>query len=453
MEQQKHYGEGTGDSGMIDDKVLLSFSEREADTYKRQSEYGYFELPEADDLLDIYSCHSEEHVLEVIEQSRSLYHALLPLMEQFAPGINDIQMEYNLLVAAKLHDISMGGSRKEIALLDAADSLQEWLRSDQLKSVRDLRRRSMHLKSRAEENVMTQGEYKRISALLSMERLERENCEALEDALTAYHDEIKTYIRKHHAPSGGRWVFEHAAEILERYGTNLDLKIVVLLICLHSTSSTAVDAISCAGDDSEKKTCEVIREFMAPYLTIYEMEQIMETGYFKKVIWLASVLRLADTRRQGRQIRTIDLKELTYRLCEDGTADLYRMMPWGPERITNHMAHSILLSECCTDFGEISVSQNKGRWTVRHDMIMHDAQNPEIREQFEQWRLRSYAGEVDTGALAESRRIHHVFQIGLKGIADRRMAADLEAEWKQIWKNGDEMQRRYAESIKVSAML
>jgi len=437
---------------MIDDKVLLFFSEKEADTYKRQTEYGYFELPEADDLLDVYSCHSEEHVLEVIRQSRSLYHELLPLLEQLAPGIDDIQMEESLLVAAKLHDISMGGSRKEIALLDAADSLQEWLRSDQLKSARELRRRSVQLKRLAEDTRMVQGRYEKILPFLSMERLERNSCECLEDTLAAYHDEIKTYIRKHHAPSGGRWIFNHAAEILERYGTELDLKIVVLLVCLHSTSSTAVDAISCAGDDNEEKTREVIREFMSPYLTRYEMEQIMETGYFRKVICLASVLRLADTRRQGKLIKTIDLKELTYRLCEDGTADLYRMMSWGPERITNRMAHSILLSECCTDFGEISVSQNKGRWTVKHDIRIHDAQNPEIRKLFGQWRLRSYAGEVDTGALAESRKIHHVFQIGLKGITDRRMAADLESEWIQNWKNGDRMQCRYAESIKVSVM-
>ncbi len=430
---------------MIPEEILLSFSEREKDMYGRQCEYGYFELAEAKDLLDIYSCHSEPHILEVIEQCRLLYEALLPLFNQ--SGLTE-QIPDELLLAAKLHDICMGGNRTEIYLIDAADNMYQYLRAGGMKKD-ELKVKGTELMRLAEESGITEGIYREIRALLSLDLPDIKKFRQLENALGIYHDEIKNYIRKHHAPAGAAWVFKHAAEILERYGMDLDLPLTAALILLHSTSSTAVDVISCAKDENERLTKKVICDFMKRYLTSYEMEQILEEKYYKKMIYLASILRLADTRRQGNRMQMIDRRELKYQLCSDGTADIYRMMPWGPERITKRITHSVLLSECCTGFGALTLRQKGNGWILMHELILNDAKNQEIRELFERWRLTSYITEVDTGAFAESSRVHNVFRIGLNRITDRKMAFELEKQWRINCRNKDWGQKKYAESIEV----
>ncbi len=438
---------------MIPETILLSFNEIEQDTYNRQGEYGYFKLDRTKDALDIYSCHSQPHVLEVITQSRELYQALCPLLKSINPEWIQESVLEALLTAAKLHDISMGGNPKELRLLDAVDSMYEWLKSDCLKCSRDLRKRGEEIKYWAEKTQITQGKYRELEALLSIMRLDEQNCRKLDDTLEIYHDEIKTFIRKHHAPSGAKWVFKHATQVLKRYGLHLDLNLIAALICLHSTSSTPVDAISCAGDKKEEMTRQVLWNFMKDYLMPYELEEFFEEKSYKKIIYLASILRLADTRRQGDRAKTIDLKELQYQLCEDGTADLYRMMPWGPERITDRLAHSILLSECCTRFEPVFLQRRHHEcYTLVHKITLCDAQNKEICEQFFTWRLYSYVKEVDTGAFRDSEKIHNTFRITLNQITDKNIALTLQEAWQKQWKNGDEMQQRYAAAIEVQTM-
>ena len=106
---------------MIPADKLFSFSPEEDAQYTLQLSLQLNRLLGAPDLLDLYSCHSQPHVLEVMEQCSMLLDALLPWLQEKIPGTSRAWMHDHLLLSAKLHDIGMCGTASLRTLLKATD--------------------------------------------------------------------------------------------------------------------------------------------------------------------------------------------------------------------------------------------------------------------------------------------------------------------------------------------
>lgn len=422
--------------------MLNQFTAEENRCYNRQTEYLYFDLPIAQDSLDDYSCHSQAHVLEVASQcSRMAEWFQGWLCERGLAQTDPSSWKKDLELAAKLHDIGMCGTDLVIGLLDTVDELYERICSEEDEKEAEWKKLVARIVTMSEQAGLQTPAFHKIEALIVSTSRNRMK---LVEQLAIYHDEIKSHIRKHHAPTSGKWIFHHAAKILESDGEDCDIELIAILATLHSTSSTAIEHILGDGKEADD-TRQYLEEYLKEFLNPDEYKTITRTSKMKQITALASILRLADTRRSGAKLQTLDKRCLEYKVNQDGTADLYKKMPWGLERVTNRVAHEILLAEAATEFGLILVKKTNC-WQAVHEIFLKDADNEEICRLFSSQRLYSYIKEIDTAEFAQSENFQNQFQIRLDGVEPKK-ANQILSDWRAEWKKGDRMQKRYADCL------
>lgn len=417
------------------------FTAEENRCYNRQAEYPYFDLPIAQDSLDDYSCHSQAHVLEVAAQCGKMAEWFQEWLYERGVSKTNTSWKKDLEIAAKLHDIGMCGTGLLIELLDTVDELCERICSEEAPKETVRKKLMAKIENVSEQVNLQTSSYHKIQAFIANPSKNRMK---LVEQLAVYHDEIKSYIRKHHAPISGKWIFQHAAQILETYGDDRDIELIAILATLHSTSSTDIEHITSDGDNA-KETKQYLSEYLKEFLNPEEYRNIIKDSKIRQITALASILRLADTRRSGAALQTLDKRCLEYKVNHDGTADLYKKMPWGLERVTNRTAHEILLAEAATEFGSIIVTRTNC-WHAVHEILVKNADNVEIGRLFSSQRLYSYVKEIDTAEFAQSKNFQNQFQIRLKGI-DQKRGNQILHGWKEEWKKGDNMQIRYADCL------
>ena len=316
----------------------------------------------------------------------------------------------HLLTAAKLHDICMAPTRQQIELLSATDEMYALIVGGK-REPSALRLGCRRLADAAEGVGWAEDRgIKLICTICGMPVISDEAWKRLPFELAAEHDAVKQCVRKNHAPMGGLYVLDHAERIQTVYGSDLDVKLVATLVCLHSTSSSGCAAIGYDDSKLRQKTAACIRDMLVQR----EMEIPDDAAWLNKAVTLASLLRLADTRRSGTRLTAIDEARLFYE-TRDGKVELFVERNDMLQRITDRSAREILLSESCTEFGEVRLSNNSAEWEITHRLRVRGWQQKELRNLFCDQRLKSYIREIVTAELAPGRELRHLLELELEG--------------------------------------
>ncbi|MBR3764907.1 MAG: hypothetical protein IKK57_10220 [Clostridia bacterium] len=408
---------------MIPHDKLFSFTPAEDAQYTLQITLQQSRLLGAPDALDLYSCHSQPHVLEVMEQCGMLLDAFLPWLQEKLPGVSPAWMRDHLLLSAKLHDVGMCGTPALRALLTATDSLHTLLCTPGQESPAMLRPYLRVLEAEGPRAALNTPAWQQALTLAGTG--DEGRCAA---ALAEYHEQIKQAIRKQHAANSGRYILAHADELSAHYGPAIDMTAVAVLAALHSSSSLDKASIVPAGKHYDAIR-EHIRRMVTQERSAAEAERITADDTFRRLIHLAALLRLCDTRRSGSRLTNMDQSRL---VCEvtGGQARLYKEKSGLREAVPLRTSYEILVSEALTEFGPVTAHPNAdGTWHIRHEMTLRHAELPDMLDVFARSRLRTYANEIDTGALEYSLGFTHEIFLHLEGIGP--MAAGRVArEWR-----------------------
>lgn len=415
---------------MIPAHKLFAFTPEEDAQYTLQVTLQQRRLLGAPDALDLYSCHSQPHVLEVMEQCEMLLDAFLPWLREKLPGTSPAWMRDHLLLSAKLHDIGMCGTESLRALLSATDKLHTLLSSPGQESPALTAPYLRIMEAEAPRAGMDNPTWRQT---LHLARTADEK--ALLSTLAEYHEQIKQAIRKQHAANSGRYILAHADEFSGHYGPELDMTAVAVLAALHSSSS--LDKANIVPEGAHYlRIREHIHRMVTQERSPAEADRITADAPFRRIIHLAALLRLCDTRRSGSRLTNMDQSRL---VCEvtGRQARLYKEKNGLREAIPLRASYEILTSEALTEFGPVTAHPNAdGTWHIRHEMTLHHAELPDMLDIFARSRLRTYANEIDTGALEYSLGFTHEIFLHLEGlgpIAAGRVARDWRSrvEWLQ----------------------
>ena len=396
---------------MIPQDTLTSFTSWEDRQYSLQATLQHSRLHGAADALDLYSCHSQPHVLEVMEQCSLLLPAFLPWLRRELPGTDEEWLRDHLLLSAKLHDIGMCGSEGQRLLLNAADEAHTLLSAhaapdaqllDPLLSVLQQEAPLAHLPPESWQSLPALAQSGQLPPLLS--------------ALTRLHEAVKSAIRRQHAHRSGVVILRHAEEIRAHYGAQIDVAAVAALAALHSSSSLQDACIVPDGAMGEQIRAHVYA-LVADGLSEAEAARITAPLPFLRICLLAAILRLSDTRRSGSRLMSMDQSHLRCEVTSEGNVTLSRLHGGIREPIPQRIAFDILTGEALTEFGPVTVHPTSdGGWHIRHEMTLRHAEVPAICDVFARSRLRSYAEEIDTGALLYARGFTHEIFLHLEGL-------------------------------------
>lgn len=382
------------------------FHEFEDKLYTAQKRFQEYKLFSAKDALDLYSNHAQPHIVEVMEQCFVLFYSMEEWIKERLPQMDRELLFRHLLTAAKLHDIGMAPTDEKIELLSAIDEMYTFTVT-RTRDSSQLKMLCQKLISAAERaGLKSDCRIRVISAICSMSVISREGWKKLPLELAAKHDEVKQSIRKLHAPVGGLIVLDNAQKIKACYGNDLDIIMIASLINLHSTSSTACTAIGYDDLELREKTAECIRNLLAQRSLDLPSDQM----WLNAVVTLSTLLRLADARRSGTRMTSIDGSRLFYK-CKDENVDLYVERNGIVQRITDRTARSILLSECSTDFGDVRLISKDNRWEMQHELHVHGWSCAELRRLIFEKRLPSYIDELSTAELASSGKVSHLIKL------------------------------------------
>lgn len=403
---------------MIPADKLYAFTEWEAEQYSLQPTLRNCRLLEAADSLDQYSCHSQPHVLEVMEQCEALMSSFALWLKERLPGVSPAWMRDHLLLSAKLHDIGMCGTPSLRALLTATDELYTLLSAPGREPAELL---APYLNTLEAEAPRARLATQNLQRILRLGRDAADNEAQLMSSLAEYHEEIKSAIRKQHAANSGRFILEHAGEISAHYGPEVDVAAVAVLAALHSSSSLDKCRILPQGDDYQHIR-GIILDLVTGSHSGAEAARITAEEPFRRLVYLAALLRLADTRRSGSRLTSMDQTPIVCEVGSGGQVALYRIRNGLREAIPLRASFDILASEALTEFGPVYANPNvDGTWHIRHVVTLHHAELPHIRDIFARSRLKTYAGEIDTAALNYPLGFTHEIHLHLEGL--RPMAA------------------------------
>lgn len=429
---------------MIAPETLWQFSPWEVIEYNRQKSYGRFRLLMADDALDHYSCHSQAHVLEVMTQCDLLLRALAPWLRAQAPGMGEADLAAHLLVAAKLHDIRMGGSDEEFRLLGLLDDLFGWMGTRPEGHAPDQFRARMDEVAAAVQGLaFTGGPWDELLALGLSGMPDAARWARLRSSLAACHEALKNGIRRHHAPAGGALVARERDRLAARYGEALDWPMIALLVALHSTSSTGLRAVTCLPGPDGDATRDYVAAYAREHLGEQACRHLLEERCFRRLTALAALLRLADTRRSGSRMRLLDDRPVRCELNAAGQATLYIGEGTGRRRVTKRKPYTILLPECCTEFGDVALTGCEGGWLMEHSLTLNGWQSPDVRGTFLASRLETYLAELESAMLAAGPGMVHRLTVLLPGCGDGAIPTELRRGCGEV----GPLARQYADAV------
>ncbi len=411
---------------MLTREKLLTFTDWEDMQYTRQVTLLQNRLLGAADALDLYSCHSQPHVLEVMEQCGMLLSAFAPWLKERLPGVSTAWMHDHLLLSAKLHDIGMGGTESLRQLLSATDGLYALISSGTAETALATPFLRV-LQQEGPRSGMTTGTWQEV---LRLSAAPAGATGPLQHSLARCHEDIKSSIRKQHAANSARCILSQADEFSAHYGPEVDMVTVAALAALHSSSSLDDANIVPDGPHYER-----IRQHIHALVTecrpTAEADRIVAHESFQRIVALAALLRLADARRSGSRLMNMDQARILCEVDRNGHLSLYKLKNGVRDPISQRLAFDILAGEALTEFGPVTAHPNAdGSWHIRHEMTLRSARFPEIRDVFANMRLRSYAEEIDTGALVYSQGFTHEIFLHLEGCPPFA-AASVAKQWRR----------------------
>ena len=389
------------------DERLYTFTPEENAQYDLQTELPAYRLRESRDTLDGYSCHSQPHVLEVMDEADRLFAALEPWLAEEADMPPMPLARRQVLLAAKLHDIGMCGTPEMRAVLAAADEAHQLAEAGLMGPVREKIRRLTELTARAgmrtpSANMLMAGWNDAYTA---------SGRSRLMDTLARMHDEVKDGIRRVHARTGGRYVLRHRERFEKDYGPEPDWTEIGLLVALHAGGSQQrVDQ-----PEADNATGQYIRELLTGYAP-EELERCMQPDALRRLYRKAAIVRLADTRRSGHRMQMLDRSKVVVEKAPDGTLRLYSEKQGVRQPMIYHMSAEILLAEVCVEFGGLRLERDADGWLLSHDLLLKHSDVEQVRRLFAASRLETYCDELLTGLLSPASGMRHRLCIVLEGL-------------------------------------
>ena len=396
-------------------KGIWTFSPEEKAEYEKQVKVLCQKLPDSEDRLNTYTCHSIPHVQEVMQETELLFQAMGPWIQTYIPQNRMEWARIHLILSAKLHDIGMAGTENMRSLLDLTDEL--YLLAD----------KTCERKSNIREKCGL------LLQLAEIENMETDQCRLighsmpdgaisptqLKKTLAGYHDEIQKRIRERHAETSGRYILAHQEELSARYGKNIDTGVIALLAALHSNSSRDSIDPNALNSSLSKEYCG---QFIRMFSTEEESKRLCSPGMLTMVFALATLLRLADARRSGSKMCMMDLAPIFVDRTPGGRFILCKDNHGVREKLPFDKSREILLAEACNDFGSVELSGDKmNGWHLVHEMKLKYASEAEIRDLFKNVRIPTYISELTSALLEPTRTVHHEFRVIAPGI-DRKTA-------------------------------
>ncbi len=382
---------------------LYTFTLEETALYNLQTELHTYRLRQSVDTLDGYSCHSQPHVLEVMDETEKLFTALEPWLMEEPDAMPAALVHQQLLLAAKLHDIGMCGTPEMRDMLKLADEAYQTVEAGQTGAVQGIIRRVVDAAEKA--GMRTRAAHELLYG-------QREAGQAgLLGMLARLHDEVKTGIRKVHARTGGRYVLSHRAQFIEAYGSEVDWTEIALLVALHAGGSMQrVDQ-----PEADNFTRQYIRELLETYAP-EETERILRPDALRRLFRKAAIVRLADTRRSGSRMQMLDHSTVAVEKAPDGTLRLYSENNSVRQPMTYRLSAEILLAEVCVEFGGFQLQKDENGWLLCHDLLLKHADVEQVRRLFADRRMDSYCDELLTGMLSPALGMRHRLVIATEAL-------------------------------------
>ena len=390
---------------------LRHFSDEDRRAYEQQITVLCSGLPESEDQLSDYSCHSIPHIQEVMAEADKLFAALEPWMKVYLPASALPAVRRHLLMAAKYHDIGMAGTPEQRQVLETVDRLYAiadgaGFSADPIRSAQEM------LARQAKTADLETG---RMKSVLLWRPNGPAALQSLKKACCQYFDEIKKTIRNRHAEISGRYILAHRQEWTDRWGDAFDWAEVALVASLHSNSARDyIDQAALNASLSEAYCVQFLRAYGAPE----DASRLCSKTALVRVFLEATLLRLADARRSGKNLRMMDLSPITVERTPGGRYMLCQEKNGVRQPLSFDQSREILLSEACSDFGGVALTGSaQTGFHMTHVFSIRFYCDEYIRSLIRDVRVPSYISELSSALLEPTRTLDHVFQIQAEGIS------------------------------------
>lgn len=420
------------------EKNLEEFRGTEKVTYENQKMFVMLESGlrgSMENVLSDYTGHSIEHVQEVIEEGRKILDAL-----EASGMVIPEKTKRAYSVAAKYHDIGMAESQGMNAAREIQEkltnfdgnfeALAQYFNLDQnVEDADEIQRRFSEIKSSVE------GDANRIKEVRRQGRLQVQMAHAKvlatqiremapDDPMRV--QAIKKYtislarmqsavfgsLRANHAQKSAEYVLQYGQtdEFKERYGSDINPRNVACAIMLHTKTNSGCGDLNLLrkgqADDGKLSVEEASSRLIANWNQQHESFRVETTFSQEDLIEiseLASVLRIADNRRDGEtatftsgdrvvcdasgeKVRVFHSKESEGKTIKD-------------RELVSHESVRIISSEACTQFGKL---RPEGKNLV-HIIDFNGANSEQLEHAFVYARIVDYVSEVESGVLKSGR--------------------------------------------------
>lgn len=391
---------------------LFHFDSVEAEMYELQIHVLLKDLSGSMDTLSNYTCHSQPHIIEVMEQADMLLAALREWLLS-AAGFEREEMpdvRRRLLLAAKFHDIGMAGTLTLRRLLHLTDQMHAQCRGASpshavfsgqvIQEFGALAQRADAECSRWNGYIPLRG---RLFNRIAYGSDPSDICLSLE----AYHELLKNTIRKYHAENSARWIMQNRDRLAQRYGRDINWTVVGLIAALHTGTlfaHTDENGLAAGWRAYCERLCALFGTDGA-----FLRDPVME----RRLLALTSILRVADQRRTGARLLTLDRRKISVATAADGRLVIEYAVDGLARRSRMARSNATILAEKLNEFGSVEVRPEGERWIMTHSLRFSHTENGSGRHALIHKRIPSYIQEIQNSAFRTGSGIKHILSIDI----------------------------------------
>ena len=407
------------------DDMIWTFSQAEKEMYIKQRDLCNFRMAQAEDALDYYSDHGLDHVHEVMEQSELLFEALRAWISELAPGEKPDRLKTHLLLGARLHDIGMCGTEPMRVLLAATDRAHAAVVGASSRSAVEQALQDMLDASKTADfscRAIRDAEY-------ALRHRNWQNA-ALAQKLCDVHEDVKKQIRKSHAANSGEWILDNREMLSSLFGRSVNLFLLALLAAFHSGSSLGSRRVIPGQSEDAVLVRRYAQELAERHDIPWREGSEASDSVLHSAIVLTPLLRLADNRRSGDRLHSLDGAPLKLSLNPEGM-EVVRVYEGLERPVTVPLGKEILAGELCTRFGGVRLSREGNDWLLTHEFTLLYTDREQMRGIMIGRRLPNYSSELTTSLFGPDCGMKHCLSLKLTDTPQDEAKALLR-EWNGI---------------------
>jgi len=445
------------------ERNLENFDEIETAEYERQKKFVVCEeglREKMETRLGDFTCHGVEHVKEVMSEGERYIDALEKAGVEISESLWKI---YG--VAAKYHDIGMADNvgmelardlSEKVKHPDADFSrLEEYYNLDPNATLESATARTEELVKAAEPDHIKVHDARKLGRLQVSVVEAKAMAAELDDMfpddservatekeyrtqLAVMQDYVYRDLRSNHARRSAEYVLDHSNEFKERYGKNVNPRNVACAIMLHTKTNSGcgnLNALPFGMAEVEQLSVEEACSHLVADWNLNHGDRRVESTFseadLKEIVFVASVLRTADNRRNGETATFTNGDSIVCEMTKKGL-ELYH----GEEKdgtivkkrkVRNDESVSIISAEFCTQFGEIRPENGN----MVHVMRFNGLGTAPLEQGFAERRVIDYVGEVESGVFMSGEKSVNIIEVQVPG-ASRLDCARLKQEWTRL---------------------